>query len=236
VREEWLHQFFKSNWAVDSSLIWNPVRQTVDEVTSRTCLGVVIEQRIDAPRNTHAAGEVLAEAIIQQGLALDGWSCEVNEWIARVRWLSELAPGQHLAIMNDEERRLVIHELCRGQTRYADVKGRPVLPLVRELYSPQQLHTIDTLAPPSIVLASGRRLRVQYTPGQPPHIRARIQEIYDLRSTPRIADGNAPVVIEILAPNMRPVQITNDLASFWERHYPAIKPALARRYPKHEWR
>ena len=92
------------------------------------------------------------------------------------------------------------------------------------------------MAPSAIELASGRKMRLFYEPGDPPRGRAKIQDLFNLRKTPRIAEGRAGIVIEICAPNNRPVQITDDLGRFWDIHYPAIKKALARRYPKHEWR
>ena len=79
-------------------------------------------------------------------------------------------------------------------------------------------------------------MRIEYHPGQPPKGRARIQELYDVTGPLTIADGRIPVLLDILAPNMRTVQITDDLPRFWQVHYPAIKPQLSRRYPKHEWR
>ena len=71
---------------------------------------------------------------------------------------------------------------------------------------------------------------------EPPHIALRIQELFDVSETPKIAMGRTAVLLHILAPNMRPVQITQDLAGFWREHYPKIKSELQRRYPKHQWR
>ena len=75
-----------------------------------------------------------------------------------------------------------------------------------------------------------------YVPDGNPYIALRIQELYDVKSTPRIALGRVPVLVHILAPNMRPVQITQDLEGFWREHYPRVKQELQRKYPKHEWR
>jgi ATP-dependent helicase HrpB len=77
---------------------------------------------------------------------------------------------------------------------------------------------------------------VVYDAANPPHIAARIQELYDVKLTPRIALGRVPVLLHILAPSRRPVQITQDLPGFWRDHYPRIKQELQRKYPKHERR
>jgi ATP-dependent helicase HrpB len=78
--------------------------------------------------------------------------------------------------------------------------------------------------------------RIRYAADAAPILSARIQDLYDLTQTPTIAMGRMPLVVEILAPNQRPVQVTQDLAGFWTTAYPALKKALQKRYPKHEWR
>jgi ATP-dependent helicase HrpB len=75
-----------------------------------------------------------------------------------------------------------------------------------------------------------------YVADGPPYVSLRIQELYDVQTAPRIAMNRVPVLVHVLAPNMRPVQISQDLANFWKEHYPRIKQELQRKYPKHQWR
>jgi len=91
-------------------------------------------------------------------------------------------------------------------------------------------------APERLSLPNGRTPKVVYDGGNPPHIALRIQELYDVNQTPKIALGRVPVVVHILTPGMKPIQVTQDLASFWKEHYPRIKSELQRKYPKHLWR
>ena len=95
---------------------------------------------------------------------------------------------------------------------------------------------MDKYAPERLNLPNGRHPKVVYEPNGAPWIALRIQELYDINATPKIAMGRVPVLVHILAPSMRPVQITQDLAGFWKEHYPRLKSELARKYPKHEWR
>ncbi len=74
---------------------------------------------------------------------------------------------------------------------------------------------------------------MHYEPGKPPWIESRLQDFFGVRETPLI--GRTPVVVHLLAPNRRPVQVTTDLAGFWERLYPQVRRELSRRYPKHKW-
>ncbi len=90
--------------------------------------------------------------------------------------------------------------------------------------------------PERVALANGRGVKVQYDGAAEPYVSARIQELFGVESLPALAQGRLPLVIHILAPSHRPVQITQDLPGFWRDHYPRIKQELRRKYPKHEWR
>ena len=85
-------------------------------------------------------------------------------------------------------------------------------------------------------MPNDRQARITYAAGKPPTIAARIQDLYGVTSSLTIGEGKVPLRIEILAPNHRPIQITDDLTIFWRESYPAIKTELQRKYPRHEWR
>ena len=85
-------------------------------------------------------------------------------------------------------------------------------------------------------MPGGKTLKIQYGKGRDPMVSARIQELYGLQKTPSIMGGRVEVTVEILGPNRRPLQVTKDLGSFWKDTYPKLKPELARKYPKHDWR
>ena len=86
-----------------------------------------------------------------------------------------------------------------------------------------------------IRLPSGRMARVSYADDQTPWVSSRLQDFFGMKETPRIAGGEVRLVVHLLAPSQRPVQVTSDLEGFWERHYPQIRRELMRRYPKHKW-
>jgi ATP-dependent helicase HrpB len=99
----------------------------------------------------------------------------------------------------------------------------------------QQRQTVEREAPERIAVPSGSQIAVQYEVGRPPALPVRIQEVFGLSETPRIAGGRVRVVMHLLAPNMRTQQITDDLASFWANGYPQVRKDLRARYPKHSW-
>ncbi|MCS7049535.1 MAG: helicase, partial [Verrucomicrobiae bacterium] len=112
----------------------------------------------------------------------------------------------------------------------------PVLPVVKSWLPAQQQAWVEEYAPERLLLPCGRRVKVRYAEGKPPMIAAPIQDLYGVDGPLRIAKGRATVVVEVLAPNHRAVQVTSDLASFWREQYPKLKQELQRKYPKHEWR
>jgi len=101
--------------------------------------------------------------------------------------------------------------------------------------SPAARRLLEEVAPERVRLPHGRQVRVHYEPGQPPWIASRLQDFFGMRTSPAIARGQAPLAVRLLAPNHRPVQVTTDLAGFWQRLYPQVRRELARRYPKHAW-
>ena len=88
----------------------------------------------------------------------------------------------------------------------------------------------------SRIMANGRKAKLTYAKEGPPVLSARIQELYGVNSTFSLGHGRVPVKIEVLAPNHRPIQVTDDLSAFWRDIYPKVKSELSRRYPRHEWR
>jgi ATP-dependent helicase HrpB len=138
--------------------------------------------------------------------------------------------------MGDADRLLLMQQICLGCFSSRDIVNRPVWPVLNAWVTPGQKDLIDQHAPDRLQLPSGHRARIRYAEDTPPTLSARIQDLYGLQETPSIAMGQQPLLIEILAPNQRPVQVTTDLASFWDTTYPELKPQLQKRYPKHEWR
>ena len=99
-----------------------------------------------------------------------------------------------------------------------------------------QQQAVDRLAPSHITVPTGSRIRVEYRLGaEAPVVRVRLQECFGLADTPRVDDGRRPVLLELLSPGFKPVQLTSDLRSFWEGTYFEVRKELKRRYPKHAW-
>jgi ATP-dependent helicase HrpB len=192
-------------------------------------------KRVDPPP-ADAAARLLADEIIAGRLLLPNWDHHVEQWLARLNLLCKECADLQLPAITDDDKKAIIEQLCHGAVSYKDIKEREVKPVVMSWLSQAQRELLDKHAPERLTLPNGRTPKVNYEPGRPPFISLRIQELYDVNQTPRIALGRVPVTVHILTPGMKPIQVTQDLASFWREHYPKIKSELARKYPKHLWR
>jgi len=121
---------------------------------------------------------------------------------------------------------------CTRREHLARIDLRAVL---AARFSHQQQQALDTFAPTHLEMPSGSRVPVDYRDPESPAVAVRLQEVFGLAETPRIARGQVPVTLQLLSPARRPVQVTRDLESFWARGYPEVRKELKGRYPKHYW-
>lgn len=198
--------------------------------------GLPLEARRVEPPPADEAARLLADEVLAGRLTLVHWDHAVDQWICRLNCLARWCPELALPIITDADRRALVEQLCHGAFGYKEIKERPVMPVVRSWLNDTQGQWVDQFVPERLELGNGRRPKVTYAADLAPSIALRIQELYGVDQTPRVAKGRVPVTVQILAPSMRPVQVTQDLANFWREHYPRVKSELQRKYPKHEWR
>jgi len=194
-----------------------------------------MEKRIEPPP-ADAAARLLAEEIMAGRLQLPSWDHGVAQWIVRLNLLAQWCPDLQLPPIQDDDRRHILEQFCLGSVGYKDLKDLDVRSAVKSWLSADQRGLLDKHAPERITLSNGRTPKVTYDAASPPFISLRIQELFGVTQTPRIGMGHIPLSVHILAPSMRPVQVTQDLGNFWKEHYPKIKSELKRKYPKHEWK
>lgn len=187
----------------------------------------------DAREAAHAE---LASRIASGELRPAGWDESVDQWIERVRCVASWFPERGLITYDADDRAVLAAEIAQGCARAADLDSRPVAEILRGALGWEDQQFVERMAPSAIVLPKGWRMKVEYSAGKPPRARAKIQDFYDFAGHPCVAGGRVKVTLELLGPNFRPVQVTDDLPGFWERLYPEVKKELKRRYPRHEWR
>ncbi len=236
VEADWLRELFPDDIHGRQRVFFDASARRVYAEEQVRFRDLTLEVRPVEPPPLDAAAPLLAEEVLAGRLPLKSWDHSVEQWIVRLNWLAQSCPDLALPPFTEEARRHTVEQLCHGAFTYKGIKDRDARPLVRGWLSPPQQALLDQHAPERLALANGRRLKVVYAPHAPPHIALRIQELFGVTRTPRIAADRVPVVVHILTPGMKPVQVTQDLANFWREHYPRLKPELQRRYPKHEWR
>jgi ATP-dependent helicase HrpB len=236
IAEPWLAELFPEDLSSAVRCFYDPAsRRVYAEEQTRFRDLAIGSRRVEAPPADEAA-RLLAEEVLAGRLTLNEWDHAVEQWILRLNLLAQWCPELGLPPITEADRRDLVQQLCHGACSYKDIKDKPVKPVVKGWLSAPQQECVDKHAPERLTLANGRTPKVVYDAANPPHIAVRIQELFDVNTTPKIALGRVPVLVHILAPNMRPVQITQDLAGFWREHYPRIKQELQRKYPKHQWR
>jgi ATP-dependent helicase HrpB len=233
---EWLRELLPSDLKQETRVTFDSVSMRVRaEETVRFRDLVVSAKRMETPPRD-AAAQLLAAEVVAGRLSLPKWDHAVTQWILRLNLLAQWCPDLELPPIGDDERRHIIEQVCHGAVSYKDIKDRELKPVVHSWVSHAQRHLVEKHAPERITLSNGRTPKVTYEEGTPPFISLRIQELFGVTQTPKIALGRVPLSVHILAPSMRPVQVTQDLANFWREHYPRIKSELQRWYPKLEWR
>jgi ATP-dependent helicase HrpB len=211
VEPEWLLE--KANER--TTLEWNRTAERVEQVSALLYHQLVLEEaRVPAP-DTAETAQTLAE----KALEVDIGRFADKDALEQLR-----ARASFAGVELDVNAALV--SLCRGRNSFAQLASANLLGSLRP-------PGLDRKAPERLTLPGGRQVTVHYEPGKPPWIESRLQDFFGVRETPRI--GPVPVVVHLLAPNRRPVQVTTDLAGFWERLYPQVRRELSRRYPKHKW-
>jgi ATP-dependent helicase HrpB len=197
---------------------------------------LLLEETPAALPDGDAAAGILAAAAAESFDAVFPWDDPVTaDYVNRLRCLAAWMPELELPALDAAGLRALLPLVCRGCRSFDEVRKAPWLAGVQGLLAPQQRQAVEREAPERIEVPSGSRIKLHYEPGKPPVLAVRIQEVFGLLETPRIARGRVAVLMHLLAPNMRPQQITDDLANFWKTTYHQVRKDLRRRYPKHAW-
>lgn len=197
--------------------------------------GLVLSDQEKGDASPSQSAEILAAKVADGTLKLSKWDDQVDQWIRRMNGLKLWMPELELPGFSEDDAIVAMSMVCEGAVGYKDIKDRDVMPVLREWLSSWQREALDRYAPTSISLSNGRTAKVRYSEDGSPVIALKVQHLFGVNITPRIANGNKAVKVEILAPNQRAWQITASLESFWETGYPQMKKDLAGRYPRHDW-
>lgn len=237
IDEAWLAELFPEDYLSATGVIYDESAKRVVARRERRFRDLVLEAKVsgdEVPADQAAA--LLTKEVLAGRIKLEAWDEAVEQWITRVNRLAEWFPELEVSPIRDEDRATLIEQLCYGEVAAKALRDKPVMTVLRDWLTAEQLAVLDVYLPERLTMANGRRSRITYRPEGPPILSARIQELYGIEGKFTLGQGRVPVKIEVLAPNQRPIQVTDDLTNFWREQYPKIKGELSRRYPRHQWR
>ena len=169
------------------------------------------------------------------------WNAELRNWQARVQFVRAL-PAQAASGWPDVSDQSLLASLeswlapwLGGMSRIAHLARLDLREILSAILGHDLQRRLEQLAPTHLAVPSGSRIRIDYVGGDAPSMAVRLQEMFGLETTPRIGGGTVPLLIKLLSPAHRPVQVTRDLASFWNNGYGQVRKELKGRYPKHSW-
>ncbi len=233
---EMLLDLFPGSLRYREELRWNPAGERVEATEQLLYRDLLLDEERRPPADAGRAAELLAAAALEAGPGAFASREALDRLLARVAFASRLAPQGALAPLAEEDARAALRDLCAGRRSFAELRQAGLEAALLGRLPPPARALLERLAPERLSLPGGRSVRVHYPAGgEPPWIESRLQDFFGLSRGPALAGGAVPVVLRLLAPNGRPVQVTTDLAGFWARHYPAVRRELARRYPRHAW-
>ncbi|HJQ35320.1 MAG TPA: ATP-dependent helicase C-terminal domain-containing protein [Pyrinomonadaceae bacterium] len=239
IEPDWLLDLFADALEEKTEARWNPQAERV-EVVRRLVYDRLVVEEWRAPKAVGAeVTRALAEAALEAGPEVFDERGATQGFLARVEFVARTFPEAAVPALGDEDLRAALAEMCEGRRGFAELReaarAGELLERLRSRLTPEQSRLVAQMAPERVTLARGRQARVEYERGQAPSVASRLQDFFGMREGPRVAAGRVPLVLRLLAPSQRPVQVTTDLAGFWSREYPRVRRELGRRYPRHAW-
>ena len=234
IEVEWLLDLFPERLREERRVHFNAEAERVDVDSQLWYDGLLLEDSRSPPTGDEMSC-ALATAALDRGPAAYASEGEPAQTLARVRFVREVLPELGLPPLGPDEVTAAVRALAVGRRRFAELREGNLIEVLLAGLTPSQRQALEVAAPGSVLLPGGRRALVHYEVDRPPWIEARLQDFFGWTEGPKLAKGRVPLTLHLLAPNKRAVQVTGDLSGFWQRHYPAIRKELMRRYPRHAW-
>lgn len=239
IEPDWLIEIAPDAIQETIEVTWNAKTERVEAFERMLYYQLVLDERRLANSHRPEVSQVLAEAALAAGWERFADPEEVYRLLWRIAFIGYHFPELDFPDLGESDIPEALRELCGGLSSFAELRaaaGRGgLVQCLRQRLPTQSWRQLDSLAPESVQLPGRRHVRIHYERDQAPWIASRLQDFIGLQEGPRIGEGRVPLVLHLLAPNQRPVQVTTDLAGFWERTYPQVRRELSRRYPRHTW-
>jgi ATP-dependent helicase HrpB len=208
-----------------SEPLWNDRAERVEVRTRMTFGAIVLDESIGAPReDDDAALALLVDRALAAGIF------DEKDSLERLRVRVAYATGTEAPA-----REVIVRELARGCRAFDELRAMRLPDTWLHRATPEVRRALENQAPESFTLPTGKSATIQYAFGKAPFVEVYLQDLFGRDEGPRVGVAREPIVLHLTAPSGRPVQVTSDLAGFWDRHYPSIRKELMRKYPRHQW-
>jgi ATP-dependent helicase HrpB len=239
VDENYLRQEFPQRFVSEEAVRWDAGKRALAAQRETRFDQIVLETRPAGRVDPQHAATALTEAVRELGLEALPWSDTLRQWRERVRSLHQWLPDAGFPDLSDQALMDSLDDWLRpafvGKTRLDALGEDELSDALKSRVDWSQRQRIDQLAPVRVTVPSGMERRIEYADGQPPVLAVKLQELFGLADTPRVAEGRIAVTLHLLSPGGKPLQVTQDLRGFWERTYPEVKKEMKGRYPRHPW-
>ena len=244
VDEARLRRDFAARFVEHEGAVWDADRRALVARRESRFDRIVLDSRPAGRVDPAQAAQALADAVRTLGLEVLPWTPGLRQWQARVASLRAWVPSLGLPDVTDTALLAGLDDWLRpafaGKTRLDALSEAELGEALRARLDWNQRQQLDRLAPSRIEVPSGMQRAIDYTldhegAPQPPVLAVKLQELFGLADTPRIADGRVPLLLHLLSPGGKPLQVTADLRSFWDRTYPEVRKEMKGRYPRHPW-
>lgn len=229
IEPEWLIDLFEDRIKEMADVSFDDAKSRVVGGSKMVYDALAIAESPGFDANDPRATDLLFAKATARGARAFAPEGALDRWLARARFAATQDPA--IVAPTDEVVSATLRELCVGKTSFREIEDGDLLSTLKAKTG--TCGRIDELAPEKITLANGRSARIEYEEGKPPWVESYLQDFIGTKTTPKA--GRVPLVLHLLAPNKRAVQVTTDLEGFWQRHYPGIRKELMRKYPRHSW-
>ncbi len=235
-----IETLFAERITESEAVAWDEKTQTVRASRQRRLEAIVLSEQALSKPDPALITRALLDGVRKAGLPTLAWTPELQHWRARVRFLRRIdGPDSLWPDVSDEALERSLGEwlgpYLSGITTLDRVKRLDLAPPLHALLTWDLKRRLERMAPTHLTVASGSNIRVDYDTADAPILAVRLQELFGCKETPRVADGKVAVMLHLLSPSKRPVQVTTDLSSFWATAYQEVRKELRGRYPKHAW-
>ena len=245
VEPQWLtiNGPLKEHLSVFHDVTFNQARKKLEGRRKVSWHGLILEESPQAIEDDNQALDVLFEQALRKPIeVLPKEKTEAAHFLLRGRWLRQVHSGkldglaENLDMVLDTETLLYkVRGEAHGFRSFEDIRNTDWMTLFSSLLGDDGVALVNRLAPVHCALHNGKKYKIEYALGKQPEVRIRIQELFGVVEIPGLVDGEAALTVQLLGPNNKPQQRTDNLMSFWLRTYPLVRKEMKHRYPKHAW-